>query len=73
MDEKKSVPTPSPRLQDELERAGAYRVHKDPADLLAHLDELGVRSADLPFSGHAKGLVSVPPLRFRERERHRGF
>lgn len=29
--------------QDELERAGAYRVYKDPADLLGHLDEVGVR------------------------------
>jgi HAD superfamily hydrolase (TIGR01509 family) len=29
--------------QEELERAGAYRVYQDPADLLAHLDELGVR------------------------------
>ncbi len=29
--------------QDELERAGAYRVYADPADLLAHLDEVGVR------------------------------
>jgi HAD superfamily hydrolase (TIGR01509 family) len=29
--------------QDELERAGAYRVYQDPADLLAHLDEVGVR------------------------------
>jgi HAD superfamily hydrolase (TIGR01549 family) len=29
--------------QDELERAGAYRVYQDPADLLLHLDELGVR------------------------------
>jgi phosphoglycolate phosphatase-like HAD superfamily hydrolase len=28
---------------DELERAGAYRVYADPADLLAHLDEVGVR------------------------------
>lgn len=28
---------------DELERAGAYRVYEDPADLLLHLDELGVR------------------------------
>jgi HAD superfamily hydrolase (TIGR01509 family) len=27
----------------ELERAGAYRVYEDPADLLAHLDEVGVR------------------------------
>jgi HAD superfamily hydrolase (TIGR01549 family) len=30
--------------REELERAGAYRVYEDPADLLAHLDELGVRS-----------------------------
>jgi HAD superfamily hydrolase (TIGR01549 family) len=29
--------------QEELERAGAYRVYGDPADLLAHLDEIGVR------------------------------
>jgi len=28
---------------DELERAGAYRVYDDPADLLRHLDEVGVR------------------------------
>jgi HAD superfamily hydrolase (TIGR01509 family) len=28
---------------DELERAGAYRVYDDPADLLVHLDEVGVR------------------------------
>ena len=30
--------------QDELERAGAYRVYADPADLLAHLDEVGIRT-----------------------------
>lgn len=29
--------------EDELERAGAYRVYQDPADLLHHLDEVGVR------------------------------
>ncbi len=29
---------------DELERAGAYRVYDDPAMLMQHLDELGVRS-----------------------------
>jgi HAD superfamily hydrolase (TIGR01509 family) len=29
--------------REELERAGAYRVYEDPADLLAHLDEVGVR------------------------------
>jgi phosphoglycolate phosphatase-like HAD superfamily hydrolase len=32
--------------QDELERAGAYRVYQDPADLLRHLDEMGVRAAE---------------------------
>jgi len=26
---------------DELERAGAYRVYEDPADLLKHIDEVG--------------------------------
>jgi HAD superfamily hydrolase (TIGR01509 family) len=29
--------------EDELTRAGAYRVYQDPADLLRHLDEVGVR------------------------------
>ncbi|UVT20699.1 MAG: HAD family hydrolase [Nitrospira sp.] len=31
--------------EDELERAGAYRVYQDPADLLKHLDEIGLRLA----------------------------
>ena len=31
---------------DELERAGAMRVFEDPADLLAHLDELAPRTRD---------------------------
>jgi HAD superfamily hydrolase (TIGR01509 family) len=30
--------------REELERAGAYRVYADPAELLAHADELGVRN-----------------------------
>jgi len=30
--------------QEELERAGAYRVYEDAADLLLHIDELGVRA-----------------------------
>ncbi len=30
--------------QEELERAGAYRVYEEPADLLRHLDEVGVRA-----------------------------
>jgi HAD superfamily hydrolase (TIGR01509 family) len=29
--------------REDLERAGAYRVYADPADLLDHLDEVGVR------------------------------
>jgi HAD superfamily hydrolase (TIGR01509 family) len=29
--------------REELEAAGAYRVYADPADLLAHLEEVGVR------------------------------
>jgi len=29
--------------REDLERAGAYRVYADPADLLQHLDEVGVR------------------------------
>jgi HAD superfamily hydrolase (TIGR01509 family) len=32
--------------EDELVRAGAYRVYRDPADLLAHLDEIGVKTED---------------------------
>jgi HAD superfamily hydrolase (TIGR01509 family) len=35
--------------REELERAGAYRVYADPADLLARADELGVRG--LPVRG----------------------
>jgi HAD superfamily hydrolase (TIGR01509 family) len=31
---------------DELQDAGAYRVYEDPADLLRHLDEVGVRPAE---------------------------
>lgn len=29
---------------DELQSAGAHRVYEGPADLLRHLDEVGVRS-----------------------------
>ena len=31
---------------EELQAAGAYRVYNDPADLLAHLEEVGVRPAN---------------------------
>lgn len=32
--------------QEELLSAGAYRVYQDPADLLRHLDEVGIRTSD---------------------------
>ncbi|HVP29388.1 MAG TPA: HAD family hydrolase [Myxococcota bacterium] len=32
--------------EDELMRAGAYRVYEDPRDLLRHLDEIGVRALE---------------------------
>jgi HAD superfamily hydrolase (TIGR01549 family) len=32
--------------EDELEKAGAYRVYQDPHDLLLHIDEVGVRIAE---------------------------
>jgi HAD superfamily hydrolase (TIGR01509 family) len=38
--------------QDELERAGAYRVYHDPANLLRHLDEVGVRFAESTERGN---------------------
>jgi len=31
--------------QEELEQAGAFRVYDDPADLLMHLEQLGVAGA----------------------------
>jgi HAD superfamily hydrolase (TIGR01509 family) len=31
---------------DELQASGAYRVYEDPADLLGHLDEVGVRPSE---------------------------
>jgi HAD superfamily hydrolase (TIGR01549 family) len=37
--------------QSELERAGAYRVYQDPADLLRHLDEVGVRTTSTATVG----------------------
>jgi HAD superfamily hydrolase (TIGR01509 family) len=32
--------------KEELEQVGAYRVYQDPAELLAHLDEVGIRIVD---------------------------
>jgi HAD superfamily hydrolase (TIGR01549 family) len=33
--------------REELERAGAYRVYADPAEMLARIDEIGVRTEEL--------------------------
>jgi HAD superfamily hydrolase (TIGR01509 family) len=44
--------------REELERAGAYRVYADPADMLSRADELGVRGLALPGQwrhGHIPG------------------
>jgi HAD superfamily hydrolase (TIGR01509 family) len=38
---------------EELQAAGAYRVYSDPADLLAHLEEAGVRPAGQGAHGGA--------------------
>ena len=32
--------------REELQQVGAYRVYQDPADLLANLDEVGIRISD---------------------------
>jgi HAD superfamily hydrolase (TIGR01509 family) len=32
--------------QEELEKAGSYRVYQDPRDMLNHLDEIGVRQSN---------------------------
>jgi phosphoglycolate phosphatase-like HAD superfamily hydrolase len=32
--------------EEELEQVGAYRVYQYPADLLTHLDEVGIRIVD---------------------------
>jgi HAD superfamily hydrolase (TIGR01509 family) len=45
--------------QEELERAGAYRVYQDPADLLRHLDEVGVRAAGDAVTMRKNPQVSV--------------
>ena len=37
------IPLGLKAVEDELERAGAYRVYQDPADLRRHVDEVGVR------------------------------
>jgi HAD superfamily hydrolase (TIGR01509 family) len=36
--------------KEELTEAGTYRVYEDPAGLLAHLDELGIRAGGLQTS-----------------------
>jgi beta-phosphoglucomutase-like phosphatase (HAD superfamily) len=41
----------------ELERSGAYRVYQDPVDLLRHLDEVGVRVAEVREEGPGRQLA----------------
>ena len=37
------MPTGAAVIVEELERAGAYRVYADPAEMLTRLEEVGVR------------------------------
>jgi HAD superfamily hydrolase (TIGR01549 family) len=41
--------------REELERAGAYRVYADPAEMLARIDEAGVRLDELDALGDETG------------------
>jgi HAD superfamily hydrolase (TIGR01509 family) len=41
--------------REELERAGAYRVYADPAEMLTRLDEVGVRLGDPRWSPEEEG------------------
>ena len=41
--------------REELERAGAYRVYADPAEMLTKLDEVGVRLGDPGWSPEEEG------------------
>jgi HAD superfamily hydrolase (TIGR01549 family) len=34
--------------QEELERAGAFRVYADPGDMLLHMEDLGIEGMDVP-------------------------
>jgi HAD superfamily hydrolase (TIGR01509 family) len=47
--------------QDELGAAGAYRVYQDPADLLQHLDEIGVRVGRVSEPAAVSGRGSPIP------------
>jgi HAD superfamily hydrolase (TIGR01509 family) len=50
--------------EEELEKAGAFRVYEDPLDLLAHLDEVGVREhAEAPRrEPQFRRVASMRPL-----------
>ena len=51
--------------QDELERAGAYRVYLDPADLMRHLDEVGLRGITRRVSSGERGGAHLNSEHFR--------
>jgi len=47
--------------REELERAGAYRVYADPAELLRHADEVGLRNlTGLPDEAGLRNLTGLP-------------
>jgi HAD superfamily hydrolase (TIGR01509 family) len=46
--------------REELERAGAFRVYEDPADLDRHLDELGIRPPPREGRGDDRGSADAP-------------
>ena len=47
--------------QEELERAGAYRVYEDPADLLSHIDEVGGRRSGGRYLATRHSPPPAPP------------
>ena len=62
--------------REEVERAGAYRVYDDPADLLDHLDEVGVRKTNLldkqgcrSIAGQLFGIDELPEATSALKER----
>jgi hypothetical protein len=56
--------------QDELERAGAYRVYDEPADPMRHLDEVGIRTASTMADLRHTKLLPWSLLASGSRRRH---
>ena len=49
--------------REELERAGAYRVYADPAEMLGRIDELGVRADSPPADRRQAVCVALVSAR----------